>query len=105
MKSSKTTTLIATLLGLSGLALAPAALSAPGNGWDIFNSGDGDRIQASASYVGTAMGGSAGKGYDLFHAGVGEPLSDARTGYLGTSMGDNVGQGWDLFHSGEGEKL
>lgn len=105
MKSSKTATLIATVLGLSGLALAPAALSAPGNGWDIFNSGDGDRIHASAAYVGTAMGGSAGQGYDLFGGGDGVPLSDIRSDYVATSMSDNAGQGWDLFHSGEGQKL
>lgn len=105
MKSSKTATVFATFLGLSGLGLAPAALSAPGNGWDIFNSGDGDRIHASAAYMGTAMGSSAGKGYDLFRAGTGEPLSAPHSGYVGTSMSDNAGQGWDLFHSGDGQKL
>lgn len=104
MKSIKTASLIATVMGLSGLTLAPVALSDPGKGWGIFNTGDGDRIDA-AVYVGTAMGGSAGQGYDLFRSGDGVPLTDVRSDYVGTSMSDNAGLGWDLFHSGDGEKL
>ena len=91
------------------LALAPQISTAagghqPGQGWDVFRSGEGEMVSHQA-YQGTSMG-NAGQGWDVFNARSGgeEPLPSGNARYQGTSAA-RTGQGWDVFRSGEGEPI
>jgi hypothetical protein len=78
MKTIKMNAVVAGCLGAGTLLMTPMISSAAeaGQGWDTFNSGDGERI--------TVVPASA---------------------YQGTSLSSAVGQGWDAFNSGDGEKV
>lgn len=105
MKTFKTVSLISGFLGLAGVLLAPAAMSAPGKGWDTFNMGQGDPIPASSeSYRGTSSGASTGKGWDTFNMGQGELIPAANKDFKGSSGVASSGEGWDVFYTGEGSK-
>jgi len=106
MKTLKTVSLVSGFIGLAGVLLAPAALSAPGKGWDTFNTGQGDPIPAAhQDYVGTASGASAGKGWDAFNMKQGDPIPAASKEFRGAPSGASAGKGWDVFNMGLGDKL
>ncbi|MDT3707931.1 MAG: hypothetical protein ROZ09_13995 [Thiobacillus sp.] len=107
MNTFKTSTIIVGFVGLAGILLAPAAISAPGKGWDTFNMGQGDPIPvASKDYVGTSSGASATKGWDTFNMKQGDPIPAASQGALSAPSGaPSTGGGWDVFYTGEGDKL
>jgi hypothetical protein len=105
MKTLKTVSLVSGFIGLAGVLLAPAALSAPGKGWDTFNLGQGDPIPAaSKDYVGTSSAASAGKGWDSFNMKQGDPIPAASKDFKGSSSGASAGKGWDVFNMGLGDK-
>lgn len=105
MKLQNKTASLSFALGLSAALLAMPAQSAPGKGWDVFNSGQGDSIHATSGYMGTSTGGSAGKGFDVFRTGSGDPIPASGHGYVGTSTGGSAGKGWDVFNMGLGDKI
>lgn len=78
MKTIKMNAVAASLLGAGALLMTPMIASAAeaGQGWDAFNSGDGEKIAVVTE-----------------------------TAYMGTSLSSPVGQGWDAFNSGDGQKI
>ena len=107
MKTLKTVSRITSVIGLAGILLAPAVMSAPGQGWDIFNMGQGESVPAgSKHYIGTSSNvGGTGKGWDTFNTGQGEKIPAADNSYKGTSSGGSTGKGWDAFGVGQGDRL
>lgn len=88
---------------LSSIALAVCSIMSlpahadPGQDWDVFNIGSGEKIpntgsKSPAVYTGT------GKGWDVFRTGTGVSV-DATPAYVGVS--DHLhGAGWDVFRAG-----
>jgi hypothetical protein len=100
MKTLKAVSLVSGLIGLAGVLLTPAALSAPGKGWDTFNLGQGDPIPAAhKEYVGTSSGASAGKGWDTFNMKQGDPIPAASKEVFKATPSD--AGSWDVFYTGE----
>jgi len=79
--------------------------ASPGMGWDVvFYTGEGEPITAeSSSYQSSAPG--QGSGFDLFNTGEGVKIEDFASAYMGTAMSEASGGGWDIFRSGEGDPL
>lgn len=79
----------------------PAAMSAsPDSAWDVFIY-TGESATEGSSYMGTAMGSEPGYGFNLFNSGEGEKVEDFAQAYVGTSMGSEARGGWDLFNARE----
>lgn len=78
MKTIKMKAVAAGLLGAGALLMTPMTSFAAeaGQGWDTFNTGDGERIAVNSD-----------------------------SAYMGTSLSSPVGQGWDTFNTGDGEKF
>ena len=92
----------ATLFLMVPLAMS----ASPRMGWDVtYYTGEGEPITAeSSSYRSSAPG--QGSGFDLFNSGEGAKIEDFASAYRGTAMGSEAsGGGWDLFRSGEGDPL
>lgn len=94
---------LSTAFLLAGSILATSASADSGKGWDVFNTGTGEKIPASSGMVPSVLAG-AGKSWDVFQVGSGEPIR-GMTSYVGTSFHDVQGAGWDVFKVGQGEKL
>lgn len=88
---------------IAGSILATPTLAESGKGWDVFNTGAGEKVSAPSEKVPSILAG-AGKGWDVFHAGAGEPVHGMPS-YVGTSNHQAHGAGWDMFVVGQGEKL
>ncbi|MDT3707522.1 MAG: hypothetical protein ROZ09_11900 [Thiobacillus sp.] len=103
MKTFKTVSLISGLIGVAGVLLAPAAMSAPGKGWDTFNMGQGDPIPVSGKpYSGTSSAAAAaGKGWDTFNMRQGAPIPPASKDFKGASGAASASEGWAVFYTGE----
>lgn len=105
MKTVRMSIILASMIGAATLLLAPVAMSVtPGNGWDIFYTGDGEPISVS-SYQGTSMGSASGQGFDLFNTGDGVKIESSASAYMGTSLGSKASSGWDIYHAGDGDPL
>lgn len=84
--------------------VVPASMAGePGMGWDVFYTGEGERI--SRSYERTPGTGTEGLGFDVFNVGDGVKIDDFQQAYMGTSMGSEASDGWDVFRVGEGDPL
>lgn len=70
-------------------------------GWDVFYTGEGESI--SRSYQRTSPTGTEGQGFDVFRSGDGVKIEDYQQAYVGTSMGSEASAGWDVFRAGEGD--
>ncbi len=105
MKTVRMNLVLASLVGATSLFLAiPKSLSdTSGMGWDVFYTGEGDRV--SSSYQRTPASGIEGQGFDVFNVGEGVKLQDFQNAYVGTSMGSGASDGWDVFRVGEGDPL
>jgi len=92
----------ATLFLMAPVAMS----ASPGMEWDVTNyTGEGVPIAAeSSSYRSSAPG--QGSGFDLFNTGEGVKIEEFASAYMGTAMGSEAsGGGWDVFRSGEGDPL
>lgn len=96
MKIVKCIYVVAISTVTAGVLVAAPAMAAPGKGWDMFNSGQGDRIGPPASSQ------PASSGFDMFQMGLGEPVH--ATGYK-AAMQSHAGQGWDMYQTGSGQAL
>ncbi len=105
MKTIRMSRVLASMVGAASLFLiTPASLAdAPGMGWDVFYTGEGEPI--SGSYQRTSPAGTEGQGFDVFRAGDGVKIEDFQQAYVGTSMGSEASDGWDVFRAGEGDPL
>lgn len=96
------------VFGLSALLLAPAAMAAPGKGWDTFNLGQGDPIPVSGKHDtrASAGSGSTGKGWDTFNTGQGDPIpASGRNGPGAPPATGDTGETWQVFYTGERNRL
>lgn len=104
MKTIRMSVVLASLVGAVTLFLSPASMSAaPGMGWDVFYTGEGEPI--ASSYQRTPATGLEGKGFDVFNAGRGVKVADFEKAYVGTSLGSKASDGWDVFRAGQGDPL
>lgn len=104
MKTIRMSRVLASLVGAATLFLSPASMSAaPGMGWDVFYTGEGEPI--GSSYQRTPATGLEGKEFDVFNTGVGVKVADFEKAYVGTSMGAKATDGWDVFHIGLGDPV
>lgn len=88
------------------LVVPVAVSASPGMGWDVtFYTGEGESVTAeSSSYQSSAPG--QGSGFDLFNSGDGVKVENFASAYMGTSLGAEAsGGGWDIFRAGEGDPL
>ena len=78
MKTIKMNAVVAGLLSAGALLMTPMTSFAAeaGQGWDAFNTGDGERIVVNSA-----------------------------SAYMGTSQSSAVGQSWDTFNTGDGERF
>ena len=96
MKALKWISMVTISMGMACAFAAAPARSDPGKGWDMFNTGQGERIAP------TAPGQPASSGFDMFQMGLGEPIHAAA--YQGTTQ-SRAGQGWDMYRTGREEPL
>jgi hypothetical protein len=101
MKTIKMSAVMAGMLGAGALLMAVPVVSsaAAGEGWDSFNSGDGQSIAASSAYLGTALVSSPSDGFDVLNLDV-EIHSSSGAAYYGTSMEAAPSGDSDAFKSG-----
>jgi hypothetical protein len=104
MKTVRMSFMLASMVGAATLFLAvPVSMSAtPGMGWDVFYTGEGERI---STYQMTPATGSEGQGFHQFNVGDGVKVEDFSKAYIGTSLGSEASDGWDVFRVGEGDPL
>ena len=102
MKSFNTASI---LFGLAGLLLSTTAMSAPGRGWDVYQSGSGDPIPVGAQSAHAPGAATAGKGWDVMHTGSGQPISVSAQASGSAASGASAGKGWDTFNMGLGERI
>lgn len=103
MKTVRMSVALASMVGATTLFLAPVSLSAtPGMGWDVFYTGEGERI---STYQMTPATGIEGQGFDVFNVGDGVKIENFAPAYVGTSLGSEASDGWDVFRVGEGDPL
>ncbi|MBI3433012.1 MAG: hypothetical protein HY018_12480 [Hydrogenophilales bacterium] len=96
MKALKWIYMVTVSMGMACAFAAAPARSDPGKGWDIYNTGQGERIAQAAPDQ------PASSGFDAFQMGMGEPIHAAA--YQGNSQ-SSAGQSWDIYHIGSGEPL
>lgn len=94
--------LFSALIVVTTLSATPV-FADPGKGWDVFNTGAGEKISVPPASRPSIVAG-AGKGWDVFNTGTGQPLQ-LLPNYQGVSSHPGHGQGWDVFRAGVGEKL
>jgi hypothetical protein len=104
MKTFKTAALIPAFIGLAGALLSTVAMAGPGQGWDVFHSGQGERIPASSQNVSASNTKSAGKGWDVMRTGAGEPIPVSGQS-VDISNSRSAGKGWDVMRTGAGEPI
>jgi hypothetical protein len=104
MKTVRMSRALATMVGAASLFLmVPVSLSeVPGEGWDVFYTGEGEPI---SNYQRTLATGAEGQGFDAFNVGDGVKIDAYQQAYMGTSMGSGASDGWDTFRVGEGDPL
>ena len=105
MRTIRMSVALATMAGAASLFLVvPVSTSAsPDMGWEVFYTGEGEPI--SSSYQRTAATGTEGQGFDLFNSGDGVKVEDFAPAYRGTSLGSEASGGWDVFRIGDGDPL
>ncbi len=86
---------LAAIILFSGAAFSTPALSAEGQGWDVFNSGLDEPIHVPKTASASA---TTGKGWDAFNSGQGERI------HVSQSV-QSSGDGWDAFRTGMGDKF
>jgi len=103
MKTIRMSFVLASLAGAASLLLvAPVSMSAsPSEGWDDGYFYTGEPITAETSSYQSA----APQGFDLFNSGEGVKVEDFASAYMGTSMGSAASGGWDVFRIGDGDPL
>jgi hypothetical protein len=105
MKTIRMSVVLASMVGAASLfLLVPASMSAsPGMGWDLtFYTGEGEPITAESSSYNSPV---PGQGFDLFNTGEGVKFEDFAPAYMGTSLGSEASGGWDIFRAREGDPL
>lgn len=102
MKTSRSAVLFSSFIAAASMLASTQAISAPGKGWDTFNSGSGDPIVATPN-TDSASNTTAGKGWDAFRMGMGQPIPDSAS--VEKSQVTDAGKGWDTFNMGLGQKL
>lgn len=104
MKTVRMSFMLASMAGAATLLLtAPASIAGtPGMGWDVFYTGEGERL---GTYQMTPATGTEGQGFDVFNVGDGVKVTDFSKAYIGTSLGSKASAGWDVFRTGEGDPL
>lgn len=105
MKTVRMSPVLASMAGAATLFLAvPVSMSAsPDTGWDVFYTGESEPI--SRSYQRATPTGTEGQGFDVFNSGDGVKVEDFQKAYMGTSLGSEASGGWDVFRTGEGDPL
>jgi hypothetical protein len=103
MKIIRMSFILASLVGAASLFLVvPVSMSATSDmGWEVFYTGDSEPITTESSSYQSA----AGQGFDLFNSGDGVKVEDFAPAYRGTSMGSDASSGWDPFRAGDGDPL
>ena len=101
MKTIKMSAVMAGMLGVGALLMTVPVVSsaAAGEGWDTFNTGDGQSIAASSPYLGTAMESAPSGGFDVLNLDV-EIHSSSSKAYYGTSMEAAPSGDSDAFKAG-----
>ena len=105
MKSMKSLKTAFVLFGLAGALLSTAAQSAPGRGWDFYNTGAGDPIPVGTQAVSSTGTSSAGKGWDFMQNGAGERIRVSNRVGKADMAEASAGKGWDFFNMGLGEHI
>lgn len=106
MKSTKLHLAVASIMATGTLAFFTSQLSVaadmhqPGKGWDMFQSGSGEKV--SSDNTGTAMNSAPGQGWDVFYSRV-EGEVPITTRQQGSDIAP--GKGWDIYHIGRGDHL
>jgi hypothetical protein len=100
MKTINRNAVVAGLLGAGALLMSPmtAFAAEPGQGWDTFNTGDGERITVSAAtaYMGTSLPTAVGKGWDTFNVGDGQGLPASNLDFKRASPAPSASEGIDI---------
>jgi hypothetical protein len=71
-------------------------------GWDVFYTGEGER---PSTYQMAPATGAEGRGFDLFNSGDGVKVEAFEKAYVGTSLGSKASDGWDVFRAGQGDPV
>ena len=95
MKALKWISMVTVSMGMA-CAFSAASASDPGKGWDIYHTGQGERIGRAAP------GQPASGGFDVYQMGMGEPIHAAA--HQGSTQ-SSAGQSWDIYHIGMGEPV
>jgi hypothetical protein len=100
MKIIKLNAVTATLLGVGALLMTTPMISSAamvGQGWDVFNAGDGERLPVSdKAYVGTALTSAPKQEFDILNLGKEIPAyMSTRTSQNADPSGDS-----DVFRAG-----
>ena len=100
MKTIKMNAVMAGMLGAGALLMAVPVVSsaAAGQGWDTFNTGDGQNVAASDPYMGTSMVSAPSGAYDILNLDK-QIHSSSGKAYSGTSVAAPSGDS-DAFKAG-----
>ena len=101
MKTVKFNAIMASMLGAGALLLSVPVVSsaAAGEGWDTFNTGNGQNIAASNPYMGTAMVSAPSGSFDVLNLNQ-QIHSSSGKAYYGTSMVAAPSGDSDAFKAG-----
>jgi len=104
MKIIRMSFILASLVGAASLFLVvPVSMSATaGMGWEVFYTGEGEPITTESSSYQSA---APVQGFVLFNSGDGVKVEDFEPAYRGTSLGSEASSGWDTFRVGDGDPL
>jgi hypothetical protein len=98
MKTIKLNAVLAAMLGAGVVLMTSPMISSAaeaGQGWDVFNAGDGERILVSdQAYMGTALTSAPTQEFDILNVDKQLPT------YLGTSQESAPSGDSDIFRTG-----
>lgn len=102
MKTVRMSIALASMVGAATLFLVvPVSLSAsPDSEWETFYTGEHNKSGQRTPATGTE-----GQGFDVFNMGDGVKIEDFQKAYMGTSLGSEASDGWDVFRMGQGDPL
>ncbi len=102
MKTVRMSVALASMAGAALLVLAVPVTQAAT--WDNFYSNASKPLPSSSTQQ-IASTASPGQGFDIYNSGDGVKIGAHEQAYMGTSLGSAASSGWDIYQMGEGDRV